>query len=180
VIERPTTPRRWVTALLGLVCVGFLGMWIYAFVFASKEGVYFVTDSTWRSAAEQRCAAAADDRAALATDVGGRITDPTPEQLTQRADVVDRATDTIEAMIADITDIPVEGERNRLRVEQWAGFYQTLIADRRSFTATLRDGQNEPFSETEVGGSPVGSVLIDFATGNDVEACLPPSDLAQS
>lgn len=178
-IERPTTPRRWVSVALGLVCVSFLAMWIYAFVFASKEGVYFVTDAAWRSAAEQRCAAAAAERAALASDVGGRITDPTTEQLTQRADVVDRATDTIDAMLADIAATPVDGERNQLRVEQWVGFYQTLVADRRSFTAMLRDGRNEPFSETEVGGSPVGSVLIDFATGNNVRACLPPSDLAQ-
>jgi hypothetical protein len=83
-------------------------------------------------------------------------------------------------MLDDIEARGVDGERNRIRVNQWLGFYRTLLSDRRAYTARLRELRNDPFTETEVGGGPVGSVLIDFATGNDIKACLPPSDLGQS
>jgi hypothetical protein len=176
---RPAT-RAWVRVVIGVLLAALVVMWVYAFVFASKEGAYYVTDSAWRDAAQARCQQSVDERLALATDEGGRITDPTPEQLRARADVVDAATSTLDDMLDDIEARSVDGERNRIRVNQWLGFYRTLLSDRRAYTARLRELRNDPFTETEVGGGPVGSVLIDFATGNDIKACLPPSDLGQS
>jgi hypothetical protein len=178
--EARPAPRAWVRVVIGVLLAGLVVMWVYAFVFASKEGAYFVTDSAWRDAAQARCQEAVDERVALADDRGGRITDPTPEQLRTRADVVDAATATLDDMLDDIEARGVDGERNRIRVNQWLGFYRTLVADRRAYTARLRQLRNEPFTETEVGSGPVGSVLIDFATGNDIKACLPPGDLGQS
>lgn len=176
---RPRT-RPWVRIVIVLLLAGVLAMWVYAFVFASKEGTYFVTDVAWRADAEARCQVAADERLALATDEGGRISDPTDAQLLRRAELVDAATDTLQDMLDDIEARSVEGDRNQIRVRQWIGFYRTLVDDRRDYTARLREFRNEPFSETQVGSGPVGSVLIDFATGNDIDSCLPPSDLAQS
>lgn len=178
--ERRPAPRTWTRLLIGVLLAGLVVMWVYAFVFASKEGAYYVTDAAWRNAAQARCQQAAAQRVALADNAGGRITDPTAAQLRERADVVDAATDTLQDMLDDIEARSVEGERNQIRVRQWLGFYRTLVADRRAYTARLRELRNEPFSETEVGNGPVGSVLIDFATGNDVKACLPPGDLGQS
>ena len=45
------------------ICALIAAMWVYAFGFAPKEGVYFVTDKAWRTSAEQICA---DGRAATA------------------------------------------------------------------------------------------------------------------
>ena len=50
--------RPWVRAILVLICGLIAAMWVYAFVFAPKAGVYFVTDKTWRTSADQICATA--------------------------------------------------------------------------------------------------------------------------
>src|SRR4051812_5715997 len=83
--------RRWVTAILVVVCSLIAAMWVYAFGFASKQGVYFVTDKAWRTAADQICVRATQERLALVDTSGGFISNPTHEQMTERADIVDTA-----------------------------------------------------------------------------------------
>ncbi len=67
----PTLPedvkpgRTWVKVLLGLVCLGITGMWVYAFFFASKESVSRVDDLSWSQRAEQICAEANEARGEL-------------------------------------------------------------------------------------------------------------------
>jgi hypothetical protein len=96
----------------------------------------------------------------------------------QRADIVDRATDIIDAMVDRIEALPVAGDKNRERVNVFLGYYRTIIDNRHAYTARLREFRLEPYRETQVAGGPVSNVIIDFTTGNALPECMPPSELA--
>lgn len=169
--------------LLILICGVLAAMWIYYFLFASDTGVYQIQDKSWREKASPICEAAQAEREGLADTGGGYIENPTPEQMRERADIVDQATDIIEQMLADIVAIPVDNEDDRLRLDTFEENYRIIIADRRRYTANLRAGKNEPYSETVVGGGPVSNVVLDFTAGvkgNDIPECSPPGELISS
>ena len=169
--------RRWVRVLLAVVCALIAAMWVYAFVFAPKQGVYLVTDKGWRTSAAQICTAANDERLALADTSDGYIVNPTREQMIERADIVDRATVIVERMVNDVVALPLSGAEDRERVAIFAKYYRQIIDDRRAYTARLRKFQLEPYRETVVGGGPVTNVVIDFTTGNGIPQCMPPGEL---
>ena len=177
--DRPRT-RTWVKLLLIALCALMATMWIYYFFFASDEGVYQLQDESWRVAAQPICAAASAEREALIDTSGGYITNPTNEQMVQRADIVDRATDILEQMIADIAAIPVDNDDDVTRLEFFEENYRLVIADRRRYTASLRAFDLVPYTETVVGGGPVSNVVLDFTAGvkgNNVPECSPPGEL---
>lgn len=176
-LEPERTPRRWVKMVLAAICAGLAAMWVYAFVFAPKEGVYFVTDKAWRMSAEEICTAATRQREALADTTQGYITDPTHEQMLQRADIVDQATDILEGMINDIEALPLSGDKDRQRVAVFVKYYRVIIGDRRAYTTRLRNFQLEPYRETLVDRSPVTNTVTDFTTGNAIPHCMPPGEL---
>ena len=169
-----------VRIVLILVCAALTAMWVYYFVFASDIGVYQLQDTSWRAKASLICVAAQDQRGELVDTTGGYISNPTPEQFMQRADVVDQATDIIEQMLNDIVAIPVNNADDRLRLATFEENYRIVIADRRRYTATLRELKLQPYNETVVGGGPVSNVVLDFTAGvkgNDVPECSPPGEL---
>jgi hypothetical protein len=174
--------RRWVRALLGLICALIAAMWVYAFVFAPKDGVYFVTDKGWRTSADRICAGAEQQRQALADTSEGYITNPTHEQMLQRADVVDRATEVLDRMVSDVEALPLAGSddqpsKDRERVTIFVKYYRQILADRRAYTARLRAFDLAPYRETMVKGGPVTNTVIDFTTGNAIPHCMPPGEL---
>ena len=169
--------RPWVKVVLVLICSLIAAMWVYAFIFAPKQGVYFVTDKNWRTSADRICATAEQQRLALADTAQGYIKNPTHEQMLQRADIVDRATDTIEGMINDIAALPLASGDDRERVTIFMKYYRQIIADRRAYTARLRAFDLEPYRESLVNGGPVTNVVIDFTTGNAIPHCMPPGEL---
>jgi hypothetical protein len=170
-------PRRWVRALLVLICALIGAMWVYAFVFAPKQGVYFVTEKAWRTSAERICTAAERQRQGLADTNEGYISDPTHEQMTQRAEIVDKATDIIEAMLDDVAALPLASDDDRERVAVFVKYYRQIIADRRAYTARLRAFELAPYRETLVNGSPVTNTVTDFTSGNAIPHCTPPGEL---
>ncbi|MEY2402236.1 MAG: hypothetical protein QOJ08_2347 [Ilumatobacteraceae bacterium] len=181
--EPPSAPKhRWVRALLGLICALIAAMWVYAFVFAPKDGVYFVTDKGWRTSADRICAGAEQQRQALADTSEGYITNPTHEQMLQRADVVDRATEVLDRMVSDVEALPLAGSddqpsKDRERVTIFVKYYRQILADRRAYTARLRAFDLAPYRETMVKGGPVTNTVIDFTTGNAIPHCMPPGEL---
>ncbi|MFZ4718610.1 MAG: hypothetical protein ACOYMR_04255 [Ilumatobacteraceae bacterium] len=184
VLENPNaTPRRgrtWVKVVLAVLCAAMAWMWIYYFFFATEEGVYQIEDPTWRPQAKEICAAAQAQREQLADMTDGFITDPTPEQMAQRGQLADEATDIIEQMLDKIVAIPVANEKDRVRLDFFEENYRIVIADRRRYAAALKDGQLVNYTETVVGGGPVSNVVSDFTAGvkgNDVPACTPPGEL---
>lgn len=183
--EAPPSPgRRWLSittkAVLAVLCLLMAAMWVYYFFFASDQGVYQLQDQTWRTTAQPICRAAQAERATLADTGAGYITNPTPEQMVQRADIVDRATDIIETMLDDIMVIPVASDRDRALLKVFDENYRIILADRRRYTTDLRAGRLVPYSETVVAGGPVSNVVLDFTAGvkgNDVPECSPPGEL---
>ena len=178
----PMAPKHnwFVRILLIVVCVALAAMWVYYFAFASDTGVYQLQDTSWREQASPICVAAQAERGELVDTDGGYISNPTPEQFMQRAEVVEQATDIIEQMLNDIVAIPVNNDDDRLRLATFEENYRLVIADRRRYSATLRELKLQPYNETIVGGGPVSNVVLDFTAGvkgNDVPECSPPGEL---
>ena len=170
----------WVKVFLVLCCAVIASMWVYYFFFATDRGVYQMEDKSWRVAAQKICAAASQEREALADTSGGYIAHPTREQMAQRADIVDRATDVLEQMLNDIVAIPVNNENDVARLQVFGENYRLVLSDRRRYTASLRKGELVPYSETVVAGGPVSNVVLDFTAGvkgNAVPECSPPGEL---
>lgn len=181
-VEEPTHApapkrRRWVRAMLMLVCALIAAMWVYAFIFAPRRGVYLVTDKTWRTSADRICANAEQQRLALVDITQGYISNPTNEQMTQRADIVDRATNLLDGMINDVEALPLAAADDRERVTIFVKYYRVIIDDRRAYTARLRAFELEPYRETMVRGGPVTNTVMDFTTGNAIPHCMPPGEL---
>lgn len=172
--------RMWVKIVLVILCLMVAGMWVFYFFFASDQGIYQLEDTTWREKAAPICQAAQDQRELLVDKTGGYIDNPTPEQMAQRAAIVDKATDIIERMLGDIVAIPVATARDRQLLDIFDENYRLVINDRRRYAASLRAGVLVPYSETVVAGGPVSNVVADFTAGvkgNDVPACTPPGEL---
>jgi hypothetical protein len=172
-------PRRvtFTKVLLTLVVLGILAMWVYAFGFASKKAAYRVDDDAWRARAEEVCTTYRAERLKLVDMTQGYIAEPTPAQMIERADLVDRATDILEAQFAEITAVMPPSDRDRSLVAEYESYWRTVFSDRRAYTARLRDLQLEPYFETAIEGSPVTNLLTDFAVVNQIPTCSPPNEL---
>ena len=178
--EKPAHPLRRrvgrVLAAIGAAC--FVAFWVWALFFASKEPINRIDDTAWSQRAERTCAAATVEREALANFT--KMSEATPELVLQRADIVDHATDILEAMLDDITAVPPTDAKGQDLVPQWEGEYRTYLDDRRAFTAGLREtGTNDAFYETEAGGLPISERLETFAGDNAMPSCAPPRDLTR-
>lgn len=169
-------PRSVVRGGLVVICLLLAVMWVYAFVFASRESVNMIGDTAWQQYAEERCMQARLERAELADF--RKIEDVGPGALTQRADLVDKATRTLENAIDDIAARPVVDEKGQAIVPLWIADYRTYIQDRRDYAEMLRRGENQPFAETRVDGLPLSEKVSTFATANRMPACQAPVDLS--
>lgn len=151
-------------------------MWIYAFLFASKEAVNKIGDEAWTKRADARCLVAREERLALADY--RRINDPTTGGLAERANLVDQATSTIERMIEDLRNVVPSDDKGRALVPLWLTDYDTYVADRRAYAEQLRNGINAPFAETTFEGLPLAERIATFAGDNRMPNCAPPIDLS--
>ena len=184
VAETPTPERpasRWrlvarIALVVGLVC--FAAFWTWALFFASKEPINRIGDRAWAARAEAICVGAERQRLALADFRTMENADAA--LVNERADIVDRATDIIEQMLDDVTAEAPNDPKGQDLVPQWEADYRAYIADRRAFTASLREsGENLPFYETEASGIPISEKLEVFAADNEMATCSPPRDLTR-
>ncbi len=173
---RQPVPRRLIRGGLVVICLLLAVMWVYAFVFASRESVNLIGDRAWQEYAEKRCIEARLERAELADF--RKIEDVGPSALAGRAELVDRATQTLEDAIDDISVQPVVDEKGQAIVPLWITDYRTYIQDRREYAEMLRRGENKPFSETRIDGLPLSEKVSTFATANRMPACQAPVDLS--
>jgi hypothetical protein len=175
-------PRRTTGAVvtrvgLTFIVLALVGMWVYAFGFAKKQGVYVLDDEAWTQRAQQICETYEAKRLELVDMDAGYIANPTEEQMIQRADVVDRATDILEAELAEVFAVLPESERDQKIASEYQGFYNVLIGDRRAYTERLRNFELGPYLETKIDGGPVTNILLDFTTANRMKRCAPPGEL---
>lgn len=172
--SRRFSPLRY---LVVVACLLLAAMWVYGLFFASKQAAYQVSDANWRRQAEAICARYEQQRRQLADVDEGYISDPTPDQMLRRADLVEQATDLIEASLEEVLALPVDADRDRSIVADYERYYRMVIADRRVYIDRLRALDLRPYGETRVGNGPVTNVLSDFVTVNQMRSCAPPTDL---
>jgi hypothetical protein len=166
-----------VRVLLSVICAGIFAMWVYAFGFASKESFNKIGDEAWKARSEARCKVAENERFALQDLTEMKASDP--QALKKKADIVEKATDSLERAIDAISkDSPTDAKGKEL-VPQWLKDYRVYIADRRLFIKALRTATTRPyFAESEVEGVPISERLGKFARENDMKTCQPPLDLS--
>lgn len=151
-------------------------MWIYGLFFASKESINKFNDRQWAQNAQARCLIAAQQRLDFADY--RLVDDLGTDALTQRAVIVDKATDTIASFVNEFRhSLPADAKGVEL-VGRWLDDYEIYISDRRSFANDLRDGLNLQFSETPLKGLPLSEKIATFAEDNQMSYCKPPRDLS--
>lgn len=169
--------RRLARVVITVACAGILAMWIYAFVFASRESVNKIGDDAWKARAEAHCQVAEDERFALQDLTAMDPNDQTA--LKKKADIVEKATDSLERAIDKIAKDMPSDEKGKAIVPMWISDYRTYIENRRAFIETLRTATRRPFfAETEVEGVPISERIGKFARENDMKTCQPPLDLS--
>jgi len=151
-------------------------MWIYAFGFASKESVNKIGDQKWTARAEEICKKAEEQRLAL-VDLR-QISDAGVNALTERAAIIDEATDTLDNAVKEISAISPIDEKGKAIVPLWIADYKTLIQDRRDYANQLRNGVNASFSESMFEGLPISEKISTFAADNRMTSCKVPIDLS--
>jgi hypothetical protein len=164
-------------AFLISVCVLIAVMWVYAFGFAPRESFNKINDEAWQTRAQTHCKKAEDQRFSLQDLTPMKADDPAA--LATKANLVEQATDTLEAAINLIaSDTPSDAKGQEL-VPRWIADYRIYIADRRAFIVDLRNAKTRPyFAETEVEGVPVSERISKFARENNMKTCQTPYDLS--
>ncbi|MGA1594916.1 MAG: hypothetical protein ACO371_09795 [Ilumatobacteraceae bacterium] len=158
------------------VMVAFAAFWTWALFFASKEAVNRSGDVEWAERAEAVCQDWNERRLELADY--RQIREGGADLIRERADIIDRATDMVESMIAEVNAVRPSDEKGRAIVPLWTDEYATYIEDRRRYAAELRaTGENLPFYET-MSEVPLSERLETFAGDNRMDACAPPRDLS--
>ena len=171
----------------GLFVVGSFVFWAWAFSpWARTENPGRLDDRGFVAWADQRCAQA---QAAI-----GRL--PSPRQASsraERADHVDRGTDEVEALVADLrlrseSSLPIstagDGPPDAELVEAWLEDWDVYVADRRGHAARLRSaGDDTPDRELRfllvdmTEGSTYTERMDGFARLNDMDNCQIPGDV---
>jgi hypothetical protein len=167
--------RRALQVFLGAICLSIAVFWVYAFLFASKEGVNVLKDKARTVRAEEICGDANLERDKLA-DLR-RINSVEGDALAERADIIDKATAIIQNMLDDVTVVAPTGVGDANLMEIWRGLYQDWINGRIVYTAKLRTGENAPFAESMIEG-PISDSINDFTTNNRMTSCGAAMDLA--
>jgi acetoin utilization deacetylase AcuC-like enzyme len=173
----PPRKSRVAKVVLIIVCALLVAMWIYAFGFASKKAAYRVDDAAWRERAEQVCKKWEAERLELVDMESGYIENPTSEQMQQRADLVEKATDILQSELDEVMAVRPTSVRDQDLIDTHRSHWEILIQDRRDYIERLRRLELAPYRETLVGDGPVSNVIIDFTTVNEIRSCAPPGEL---
>ncbi|MFV0309313.1 MAG: hypothetical protein ACK5OX_16395 [Desertimonas sp.] len=152
-----------------------VAFWTWALFFASKESINRIEDRAWAERAEGICVAARDEREALADF--REMERGNDAMLSERAGLIDQATDIVEDALDEIVAVEPADDKGQEIVPQWEADYRRYIADRRSYTQTLRAGEDTAFSQTAVDGIPITERIERFANDNDMPTCAPPTDI---
>jgi hypothetical protein len=151
-------------------------MWVYGLFFASKESINKIGDEAWKVESEKICAVSEKERLAL-IDLR-KVKDSGDNALSERSQIIDKATDSLERAVNALTALTVADAKGRALVPLWLADYRTHISNRRAYSDDLRNGVNEPFSETVTEGLPISEKIATFAADNAIPSCAPPIDLS--
>jgi hypothetical protein len=171
--------RRWTftRVVLAAVVVALVSMWIYVLYLAFGPGrqppIDRLDDPAFAAAAEERCAAAVADVAALP------VASASPDAAS-RADVLDQADATFAAMLDDLdgmVSLAPAGDQRR-RAEEWLADWRTYLGDREAYADALRSdpGARLLVSEKPGEGQQITGWIDEFALANRMPSCATPLD----
>lgn len=172
--DRPAPPRRFTIwrALGVLAALTMAGFWIWILSGApSRTNPDRVADRDWAARAEATCAASRDRLDALPP-----ARDATSAE--DRARIVDRGTDELEAMVAALAaDLPADPD-DAANVRRWLADYRRYFEARRDYAARLRRDPDAQLLYPERFGDPLDRVIDVFAEDvNELESCGTPGDI---
>jgi hypothetical protein len=173
-VDAPERPSRWRYVVV-LVLVLLAAFWIWALFFASKEAINRIEDRAWAERAETICAAAQVEREGLADY--RELDGDDAAMLAERAELLDRATAIVEAMLDDVVAVAPDDAKGQEIVPLWEADYRAYLEDRREYSDRLRAGEDVPFTETAVDSIPISDKLEVFAGDNEMPSCAPPRDM---
>lgn len=172
-----TRHRLAVTAVVTVVVL-LAAMWVDAFFIADTTPPDRLSDRAWAAQAQATCRPFADQIAALPPARQFADIQPKTAALLQRATVVDRATDLLTQMVAELRRNNPADANGRTLVAAWLADYDSYLASRRVHTAKWRAGEDPRFAVAEISGAPIDSRMNDFARNNAMTSCEAPGDLA--
>lgn len=175
-MKESTHMHRIYKFLIIVSCSLIAAMWVYGLFFASKESINKIGDEAWKVKSEKICAVSERERLAL-IDLR-KVKDSGENALAERSQIIDKATDSLERAVNALAALTVTDAKGQALVPLWLADYRTHISDRRSYADDLRNGVNEPFSETVTEGLPISEKIATFAADNAIPSCAPPIDLS--
>ena len=163
--------RRWMFWGAVAIMMAMAGMWAYAFL--APQDVPGRMDSTaFPDAAEPRCAETLTTLAALprSFDVA---------DATERADLVDTATDELTSMVDDLEALVPETEPEQQMVTEWLADWRAYLTNRRDYAERLRTDEDARFyvDQSDRDGVQITNALDRFATVNAMASCAVPDDV---
>lgn len=171
-----TEPRsRWTVVgrvAVVVLAISLTAMWIFAF-FGDHGVPGRLENPSFPAVAEPVCAAAHARIELL----------PLPNQTPtagERADVVDQASDELDAMLVQLRALVPQGVAETEAETQWIEDWQVYVQDRRDYTAQLRVDPMTRFAVTQSDRDrrQVTSALDRFATINGMPSCVIPDDVS--
>ena len=128
-MKESTQMHRVYKFLIIVSCSLIAAMWVYGLFFASKESINKIGDEAWKVKSEKICAVSERERLAL-IDLR-KVKDSGENALAERSQIIDKATDSLERAVNDLTALTVTDAKGQSLVPLWLADYRTHISDRR-------------------------------------------------
>lgn len=130
----------------------------------------YLEDRRFPTAAEPICAAAM----ARVESFGSAAA---VDSIAGRAELVERQDEVFADLVAELRALPVPGGEEGEWVRSWLDDWETHLADREAWAATLRQGEDPPFIETARGNDRVSEAVDAFAETNEMPSCATFNDV---
>ncbi len=163
---------RLVKILAVSTLIASFGVWAYAFSGqADRDPPDRLQDGTWSAAAEQICATAMADVAALP----GADDAPDPQE---RSEQVLATTDRFATMVDELDELTPGTTFDRDLTAAWLEDWRLLLSDRRRYAEAVVDDPAAFFTISAVGpGIRLDKRITRFATINSMPSCSTPTDV---
>lgn len=179
VLERDeplTIAQKLARLAIATAVVVIAAVWILAFFVVEKGPRDRLDDRAWTDAAETVCARYMTEIDRLPPARSFADVTPRSEAISRRADVGVRATDLLEAMVAELRRLPATNPRTAELTGLWLTDYETYNQFRRLHIAKWRNGEDPRFTEPAVRGEPLSRGMDGFAEANGTSSCEVPGD----
>jgi hypothetical protein len=175
-VDTPGSPRVIGRVVAAAIAVGIVAMWGYVWIYhlsgqGERDMPDRLDDLSWTAQAEEICAGYAERIAALPGAHNASTAD-------ERADVIEAATDEIDAMLRQLEAIAPSGDSRDARITAaWLVDYRIWLDDRYAYADTLRVDPTARFLVTEKAGRYINAPVDRFARVNEMEACMSFGDV---